>query len=111
MSRRIVVPVFRRSYLEAGGGIEPLHDLGVVEEAVGSVSDGHHAAAATIDVDAVHVAEGQADVRGRLWQDGEALVGSVGALGEAQHGNRRQLVDGVQRGLRVKEDLENRENN
>lgn len=49
-------------------------------------------------------------MRGGLRQDGEALVGSVGALGEAQHGNRRQLVDGIQRGLRVEEDLDRRGN-
>lgn len=76
-------------YLESRSRVETLHDLGVVEEAVGAVSDGHHAAAATVDVDAVHVPESQADVSGRLREDGEALVGGVGALGQAQHGHSR----------------------
>lgn len=96
-------------YLESRCRVEAFHNLGVVEEAVGSVPDGHHAPAAAVDVYAVHVAEGQPDVRGRLGQDGEALVGRVGALRQAQHGHRGQLVDGVQRPLRVEQHLGNRE--
>lgn len=92
-------------YLEPWRWVESLYDLGVVEEAVGSVADGHHSAAAAIDVDAVHVAEGQADVGGRLRQDGEALIGRVGALRQAQHGYRGQLVNGVQWSLCVVENL------
>lgn len=34
-------------------------------------------------------------MRGGLGQDGEALVGSVGALGQPQHGHGGQFVDGV----------------
>lgn len=34
-------------------------------------------------------------MRGGLGQDGEALVGSVGALGQSQHGHGGEFVDGV----------------
>lgn len=51
-------------YLESGGGVEALDDLGVVKQTVGSISDGHHAAAAAVDVDTVHASECQADVCG-----------------------------------------------
>lgn len=74
-------------YLESRSRVEALDNLRVVKQTVGSVSDGDHPAAAAVDVDAVHVSERQADVCGRLGQDGEALVGSVGALGQAQHGH------------------------
>ena len=93
-------------YLQTWRRVEALHDLGVVEEAVGAVADGHHPPAAAVDVDAVHVAEGQADVGGRLGQDGEALVCRVGPLGQAQHGHRGQLVDGVEGALGVGQNLQ-----
>lgn len=69
--------------------MKALYNLSVVKETVGSISDSNHSAASAVDVDAVHVSERQSDVCGWLGQDGEALVGSVGALGEAQHGHRR----------------------
>lgn len=43
---------------------------------------------------------------GRLWQDGEALVGSVGSLGQAQHRHSGQFVDGIQRCLSIKQYLQ-----
>lgn len=92
-------------HLQPRSRIEALNNLGVVKEAVGSVPDGYHPAAATVDVDAVHVAKCQADVRGRLREDGEALVGSVGALGQTEHGHCWQLVDGIQWRLGVIENL------
>lgn len=54
------------AYLQPRSRIEALNNLGVVKKAVGSVSDGYHTATATVDVDAVHIAKGQADVCGRL---------------------------------------------
>lgn len=104
---RLTLPSQKLIYLQPaskhrqGGHLQPrrrvkaLHDFAVVEEAVGAVANGHHAAAAAVDVDAVHVPEGQPDVRGGLGQDGEALVGSVGALGQPQHGHGWEFVDGV----------------
>lgn len=74
-------------YLETRSRVKALYKLSVVKETVSSISDGYHSTAAAVDVDAVHVSERQSDVSGRLGQDGEALVGSVGALGEAQHGH------------------------
>ena len=43
---------------------------------------------------------------GRLWQDREALVGSVGSLGQAQHRHSGQFVDGIQRCLSIKQYLQ-----
>lgn len=93
-------------YLQSWRGVEAFHQLAVIKETVGAIPYGHDAAAAAVDVDAVHVAEGQADVGGRLRQDGEALVGRVGPLGQAQHGHGGQLVDGIQRSLSVKQYLQ-----
>ena len=43
---------------------------------------------------------------GRLRQDGEALVGSVGSLGQAQHRHSGQFVDGIQWSLSIKQYLQ-----
>ncbi len=53
-------------YLESRSRVEALHNLSVIKKTVGSVSDGYHTTAATVDVDAVHVSERQADVCGGL---------------------------------------------
>ena len=59
-----------------------------------------------LDFGSIYVPEGQSDVGGRLWQDGEALVGSVGSLGQAQHRHSGQFVDGIQRCLSIKQYLQ-----
>ena len=46
---------------------------------------------------------------GRLWQDGEALVGSVSSLGQAQHRHSGQFVDGIQWSLSIKQYLQGTE--
>lgn len=51
-------------YLESRCRVEALYNLSVVKKTVGSVSDGNHTAAAAVDVNAVHVSEGQADMCG-----------------------------------------------
>lgn len=93
--------VILSTHLQSRGRIETFHYLGVVKETVGAVTDGNHTSATAIYVNAVHVAEGQADMSGRLGQDGEALVSCVGPLGETQHGHGGQLVDGIQRSLSI----------
>lgn len=70
------------THLESRSWIEAFDYLSVVKQTVGPVPDGHHSSASAVDVNAVHVAEGQADVGGRLGQDGEALVRRIGPLGE-----------------------------
>lgn len=54
----------RLGYLETWSRVKALHNLSVVKETVGPVSDGHHTAAATVYVNAVHISECQPDVRG-----------------------------------------------
>ena len=82
-------------YLQPRSWIEALHNLGVIKKAVSTIADGHYSSAAAVDVNAVHVSEGQADVGGRLRQNGEALVGCVGPLGQTEHGYCGQLVEGI----------------
>lgn len=52
------------THLQSRGGVETFNYLGVVKQTVGPVTDSHHTSAAAVDIDAVHVAEGQADVSG-----------------------------------------------
>lgn len=52
------------THLQSRGGVETFNYLGVVKQTVGPVTDSHHTSATAVDVDAVHVAEGQADVSG-----------------------------------------------
>lgn len=51
-------------YLESWSRIEALYNLSIVKETICSVSDGDHATAAAVNIDAVHVSERQADVCG-----------------------------------------------
>lgn len=61
LSLQRVLSVF---YLEPWSGIKAFHNLSVVKQAVGPISDGNHSTAAAVDVNAVHVSERQADVCG-----------------------------------------------
>lgn len=70
-------------YLKSWCRIETFYNFSVVKKAVGSISDGYNTTTAAIDVNAVHVSKCQANVCRGLWQNGEALVGSVCALGQA----------------------------
>lgn len=57
MPRRLV-------YLESWSRVETFHNLCVVKQTVGSISNGYYAAAAAVDVNAVHVSKCQTDVCG-----------------------------------------------
>lgn len=97
-------------YLESWSGVKPLNNLSVVKETVSSVSDGYHSPAAAVNVDAVHVSKCQSNVCGGLGQDGETLVGRVGALGETQHGHSWELVDCIERSQGVIKHLSRKKN-
>ncbi len=85
---RVTIPLicfFCSTHLQPRGRVETFNYLGVIKKTIGSITDGHHTSATAVDVNAVHVTEGQTDVSGWLRQDGEALVRRIGPLGEAQH--------------------------
>lgn len=50
--------------LQPRGRVETFNYFGVVKKTIGSITDGHHTSATAVDVNAVHVAEGQTDVSG-----------------------------------------------
>lgn len=50
--------------LQSRGRIETFNYLGIVKKTIGPVTDSHHPSATAVDVNAVHVAEGQTDVCG-----------------------------------------------
>ena len=75
--------------------VKTFNYFAVVKKTVCSITYGYNATAPAVDVNAVHVPKSQPDMRRRLWQNREALIGSVSALSQTQHGHSWKFVDGI----------------
>lgn len=73
-------------YLKTGDGTETVDNLARVKDAVGAITDRGNTVVLAVNVDAVHPAEHDADVRRRLGQDSKCRHWQMVLLG---FGNKR----------------------